>query len=141
MSKRRRKRTSVKNRINGAANNEGLGGMSTPQPSSPEFERVPATDAAWEAGQLHEARADNCDLRQKLLEQEQLIIKKDQLIIALRQKVHANDLSKLEAKRAEVNEANTKLREDYGLVVGRQLKKDPETGEVYWLVARSEEQK
>ena len=141
MSKRKRKRTSVKNRINGAANNEGLGGVSKPSQPTPEFERVPATDAAWEAGQLHEARADNCELRQKLLEQEQLIIKKDQLIIALRQKVHDNDLKALETKRTEVNDANTKLREDYGLVVGRQLKKDPKTGEVYWLVARSEEQK
>lgn len=140
MSKRKRKRTSV-NRINGAVNDGGLGEMSTPQPPTPEFERIPATDAAWEAGQLHEARADNCELQQKKLELEQLIIKKDQIIIALRQKIHTSELVKLETTRNEVNEANTKLREDYGLVVGRQLKKDPKTGEVYWLVSKSEGQK
>lgn len=141
MSKRRRKRTSVKNRINGAVNNETPpveGPQASPTPSS--TKRVPASDATWEAGQLHEARADNCELRQKILELEQLNIKKDQLICALRQKVHDAEILKLEAKRAKVDEENSKLREAHGLMHGGQLKKDPETGEVYWLITEPESQ-
>jgi len=139
MAKRGRKRTSVKNRINGAISNNDLQDLDEiVAPKTPELNRIPATDAAWEAGLLHEARAELCEEKQKVLNQEQLIIKKDQLILTLRQNLHRFELVELNKKREKVDKDNAKLREDYGLVVGRQLKKDPDTGEVYWLVSNPE---
>lgn len=140
MANRKRKRTSVKNRINGAANGEGLAPQPDNKPTQPLIERVPATDAAWQAGQLHEARADNCELRQKILELEQMAIKKDQIICALRQKVHNSEIIALEARRGRVDAENLKLREAHGLVEGTELKKDPVTGEVYFLITKPEGQ-
>lgn len=92
----------------------------------PEQKKTPASVADYLAAQLHEAQGNIVDLRSNSISLRQALLQKDQIILNLEKKIFA-----LEAQ--EVEKLKIQLREDHGLTFGRTLKKDDETGEVFWL--------
>lgn len=106
---------------------------------APQKEKIPAGPETWTAVQMHELRAENVELQAKLLEKDQIILAKEQAILALRQKLHVQQSKNLDDVRKKADELNAKLREDYDITVGRTLHRDDKTGEIYWLVDKTEE--
>jgi hypothetical protein len=92
----------------------------------PEQKKIPASVADYLAAQLHEAQGNIVDLRSNSISLRQALLQKDQIILNLEKKIFA-----MEAQ--EVEKLKIQLREDHGLTFGRTLKKDDETGEVFWL--------
>lgn len=100
-------------------------------------DRLPATEADWLAGQLHEARANNCELRTELFDKELRLIEKDQKIIELRKELQTMRADRINKATQEIGTKNAELREKHGLLVGRTLRRDDDTGEVYWEVEKT----
>ena len=134
----RKKRERKKVNQMGEANNRLKGINGADGAEAAPLRRVPASEADWLAGQLHEARANNCDLRNTLLQRDKSIIEKDQAIITLRQRLLKLTADNLNKSNDEVNKSNAELREKHGLVIGRTLRRDDVTGEVYWEIEQTE---
>ena len=134
MAKKRNGGPPMKNRM-GDVPNEGE--LSKVNGAAPGPQRIPGTAADWLAAQNHELRADNCDLRDKVMDRDGIIIKKDQLILTLRQKLHQLEVEKSQRERKTAETTNAKLRETHGLILGRSIHRDDTTGDVYFTVDES----
>jgi hypothetical protein len=132
--KKPKKESSVRDRVPALQKKEQTGGDGTgthpEEPKMPEEapteKRIPATEADYLAAQLHEARSKLLELRGESLQKSKLLAQKDQIIIQREETILA-----LEGKLLDIDQQ--KLRESHGLEFGRTLKRDDETGDVYWL--------
>lgn len=103
--------------------------------------RIPATEVDYLTVLLHTERERSIELRGQLSQREQVLIGAQRSLFeaqaensVLRQKI-----LQLEMSRESVE--NEKLLKERGLELGRSIRKDEETGEVYWLDPEKPKQK
>jgi len=138
---RNKKRSSVRDRVAGIQKPkikaQGNGGEQVAVETMDEIEqgakpkKTLVSTADYLAAQLHEAQSNIMDLRAAQMNMRQALLQKDQVILNLETRI-----LNLEAK--EVEKLKEQLRETHGLRMGRTMKKDEKTGEIFWL--ESEEQ-
>lgn len=91
-----------------------------------EPEKIMASKEDYLAVQLHQARVDCNDLRKLLKRLRKALLEKDKIISNLHEK-----LIELEIQAAE--KENESLRSTYALEMGKTIKRDDATGEVWWI--------
>ena len=153
MTRRNKQKTSVRDRVpglkkprvNGAQSGKevAVASQSTPEEVPPKGtpaegasekteKRTPATTADYLAAQLHESQSNLMTARALNLKFRSELLAKDRAILTLEQKLHNQEVEKVEKLKG-------RLREEHKLRLGATLKKDDDTGEVYWLEKNSSE--
>jgi hypothetical protein len=97
-----------------------------------EPKRMPATEAAYLAAELHEAKRRLLVMRNEVLGKAKQLVQKDQIILQREQTI-------LQLETKIIEQENKLLRAAHGLDFGRTIHKDDVTGEVYYLESGASE--